>query len=54
MADDAMFKLEHGEGDKDKAKDQAPRLNRLVGIRQERWKDDYSTNCALRAAFRVR
>ncbi|KAF4519610.1 hypothetical protein B566_EDAN003777 [Ephemera danica] len=53
MADDAMFKLEHGEGDKSKAQDQAPRLQQLAGLREERWKDDYAANSALRATFRA-
>lgn len=53
MFDDAMFKLEHGERDKNVAAAAAPRINRLVAINKSRWEDDFSANQALRQKFRV-
>lgn len=53
LYDDAMYKLEHGVDDKQKAKSQDSRLNQLIATSNSQWKDDYSVNCALRAAFRV-
>ncbi|CAL8089534.1 unnamed protein product [Orchesella dallaii] len=53
LADDAMFKLQHGVEDQRKMKDVAPTLSKLENL-QERWKDDYSANRALRDIFRVR
>lgn len=43
LADDAMYKLEHGSKDKDKSTDAAPRLGKLAQI-QDRVKDDYLAN----------
>nr|CAD7589930.1 unnamed protein product [Timema genevievae] len=54
LFDDAMFKLEHGEGDKKQAKSLAPVLGRLVNRRDSVWRDDYSANCLLRAKFRLK
>merc|ERR1719319_481683 len=52
LADDAMFKLEHGSKDTGKAKDAAPRLASLTSI-QDRVKDDYLANRILRDQFRA-
>ncbi|XP_063229657.1 coiled-coil domain-containing protein 130 homolog [Bacillus rossius redtenbacheri] len=52
LFDDAMFKLEHGEGDKGQAKKVAPALGRLASLRDSIWRDDYAANCALRKKFR--
>ena len=53
MADDAMYKLEHEKGDKDKSTDAAPRINQLSNI-QDRVKDDWLANRFLRDQFRAR
>lgn len=53
LFDDAMFKLEHNLGDKKTAKSQDRRLNKIIAANDAQWKDDYSANCALRAAFRT-
>lgn len=53
LFDDAMFKLEHGENDQKGAKSLIPTLGKLAALREERWLDDYSANCALREKFRV-
>lgn len=52
LADDAMYKLEHGSKDTGKAKDAAPRLASLSSI-QDRVKDDYLANRILRDQFRA-
>ncbi|KAJ8716426.1 hypothetical protein PYW07_003053 [Mythimna separata] len=54
LFDDAMFKLEHKTGDEDAAKQDKPRLGRLVGRNESVWKDDYEANCSLRRNFRKR
>ncbi|KAI8421413.1 hypothetical protein MSG28_009488 [Choristoneura fumiferana] len=54
MFDDAMFRLEHKTGDEDGAKQDKPRLGRLVGRNESVWKDDYEANCSLRRNFRKR
>ncbi|KAJ2950880.1 hypothetical protein O0L34_g5240 [Tuta absoluta] len=54
MFDDAMFRLEHKTGDEDVAKQDKPRLGRLVGRNESVWKDDYEANCSLRRNFRKR
>ncbi|KAI5637633.1 hypothetical protein NE865_09616 [Phthorimaea operculella] len=54
MFDDAMFRLEHKTGDEDAAKQDKPRLGRLVGRNESVWKDDYEANCSLRRNFRKR
>merc|ERR1719300_1106545 len=53
LADDAMYKLEHEKGDKDKSTDAAPRINQLSNI-QDRVKDDWLANRFLRDQFRAR
>ncbi|XP_045136968.1 coiled-coil domain-containing protein 130 homolog [Portunus trituberculatus] len=52
MAVDAMYKLEHGVGDKTKAKEVDPVLKELEEFQATRWHDDYSSNQALRARMR--
>jgi hypothetical protein len=44
--------LQHGVEDKSKLKAVAPCIGELEDL-QERWKDDYSSNRALRDIFRV-
>jgi coiled-coil domain-containing protein 130 len=51
LATDAMFKLEHGAVDGDKAKDAKPRINKMIQI-QDRVKDDYLANRILRDKMR--
>lgn len=53
LFDDAMYKLEHGEDDKNTAKSRKSALEGVIALNESRWKDDYSANCALRATFRV-
>lgn len=53
LFDDAMFKLEHGHGDKKHADGVQPTLAKLTAKRQKVWQDDYAANCALRQQFRV-
>jgi hypothetical protein len=52
LAADAMARVEHGETDKRSAKKDVPRVEALEII-QDRQKDDYATNQALRSKFRV-
>jgi hypothetical protein len=54
LFDDAMFKLEHGHGDKKHADSVQPTLAKLTAKRQKVWQDDYAANCALRQQFRER
>ncbi|XP_053604309.1 coiled-coil domain-containing protein 130 homolog [Plodia interpunctella] len=54
LFDDAMFRLEHRTGDEHDAKQDKPRLGRLVGRNESVWKDDYEANCSLRRNFRKR
>ncbi|KAL4702573.1 hypothetical protein ACJJTC_018568 [Scirpophaga incertulas] len=54
LFDDAMFRLEHKTGDVDIAKQDKPRLGKLVGRNEAVWKDDYEANCLLRRNFRKR
>ena len=42
-----MFKLEHGEKDSSKGKDEKPRIGKMLLI-QDRVKDDYMANRILR------
>lgn len=51
LADDAMFKLEHGEVDSGKGKDAKPRLGKICQI-QDRVRDDYLANRRLRDSMR--
>jgi coiled-coil domain-containing protein 130 len=53
LFDDAMFKLEHGCGDKRQADGVQPTLAKLTAKRQKLWQDDYAANCVLRQQFRV-
>lgn len=53
LANDAMFKLEHGVEDKDKKKAAAPIIYKLENL-QGRWKDDYALNQHLRKQFRTK
>lgn len=53
LFDDAMFKLEHGYGDKKHADSVQPTLAKLTAKRQKVWQDDYAANCVLRQQFRV-
>ncbi|XP_022201451.1 coiled-coil domain-containing protein 130 homolog [Nilaparvata lugens] len=54
LFDDAMFKLEHGRGDESTASKSTPALEKLKNSNESKWKDDFATNCALRAQFRAR
>ena len=47
LSEDAMFKLEHGEKDSSKGKDEKPRIGKMLQI-QDRVKDDYMANRILR------
>merc|ERR1719481_2167176 len=51
LADDAMFKLEHENGDQGKQKDSAPRIAQIYHI-ADRVKNDYMANRMLRDKFR--
>ncbi|XP_059052970.1 coiled-coil domain-containing protein 130 homolog [Achroia grisella] len=52
LFDDPMFRLEHKTGDEHDAKQDKPRLGKLVGRNETVWKDDYEANCSLRRNFR--
>ncbi|XP_026748919.2 coiled-coil domain-containing protein 130 homolog [Galleria mellonella] len=54
LFDDPMFRLEHKTGDEVGAKQDKPRLGKLVGRNETVWKDDYEANCSLRRNFRKR
>ncbi|XP_068984162.1 coiled-coil domain-containing protein 130 homolog [Bombus flavifrons] len=54
LYDDAMYKLEHGIEDKKIAKSKDSSLESAIALNNATWKDDYSSNCALRSAFRTR
>ena len=54
LFDDAMYKLEHGVNDKNVSKSREKALNSVIASNESIWKDDYSSNSALRAKFRVR
>lgn len=53
LYDDPMFKLEHGIKDKNVSKSREKALNSVIALNESIWKDDYSSNSALRAKFRV-
>lgn len=53
LFDDAMYKLEHGAKDEKVADDDKPLLGKLYERNDDVWRDDYDSNCKLRAAFRV-
>lgn len=48
-----MYKLEHKVEDKKVAKSRDKVLESAISLNEATWKDDYSSNCALRSAFRV-
>lgn len=48
-----MYKLEHKVEDKKVAKSRDKVLESAISLNDATWKDDYSSNCALRSAFRV-
>ncbi|KAL0123200.1 hypothetical protein PUN28_007658 [Cardiocondyla obscurior] len=52
LYDDAMYKLEHGVEDKKVAKSRDSALEGAIALNESIWKDDYSSNCAVRALFR--
>ncbi|XP_031829640.1 coiled-coil domain-containing protein 130 homolog [Nomia melanderi] len=54
LYDDAMYKLEHGIEDKKIAKSRDSSLESAIALNEATWKDDYTSNCALRSAFRTR
>lgn len=54
LYDDAMYKLEHGIEDKKVAKSRDSALEGALAMNESIWKDDYSSNCAVRALFRER
>ncbi|XP_006616745.1 coiled-coil domain-containing protein 130 homolog [Apis dorsata] len=54
LYDDAMYKLEHGIEDKKIAKSRDSSLESAIALNDATWKDDYTSNCALRTAFRTR
>lgn len=54
LYDDAMYKLEHGMEDKKVAKSRDSSLEGAIALNEVTWKDDYTSNCALRSAFRTR
>lgn len=53
LFDDAMFKLEHGTEDIDKAKKAAPVLVKLHDAQDAKWNDDFAANSLLRQQLRV-
>lgn len=53
LYDDAMYKLEHGVEDKKVAKSRDSALESAIALNESIWKDDYNSNCAVRALFRV-
>lgn len=53
LFDDSMFKLEHGEEDKNVAESEKPRLVKLFARNESTWGDDYTANSKLRSQFRV-
>lgn len=52
LYDDAMYKLEHKAEDKKVAKSRDSALESAILLNDATWKDDYSSNCALRSVFR--
>lgn len=49
---DPLARLEHGERDKAVAREEAVRMSHLREINNERYKDDYTANKALRRRLR--
>ncbi|XP_031789395.1 coiled-coil domain-containing protein 130 homolog [Nasonia vitripennis] len=54
LYDDAMYKLEHNLEDKKVAKTRANVLESAIELNESLWKDDYTSNCALRSIFRTK
>ncbi|XP_058792614.1 coiled-coil domain-containing protein 130 homolog [Phymastichus coffea] len=54
LYDDAMYKLEHNLEDKKVAKTRSNALDNTMALNEVLWKDDYSSNCALRSIFRAK
>ncbi|KAL5235083.1 hypothetical protein ACI65C_002493 [Semiaphis heraclei] len=54
LFDDAMFKLEHGTEDIDKAKKAAPILVKLHDAQDAKWNDDFAANSLLRQQLRTK
>ncbi|KAI4503219.1 hypothetical protein M0802_001441 [Mischocyttarus mexicanus] len=54
LYDDAMYKLEHKVEDKKIAKSRDKALESAIFLNDAIWKDDYSSNYALRSAFRAK
>ncbi|KAJ8687712.1 hypothetical protein QAD02_023506 [Eretmocerus hayati] len=54
LYDDAMYKLEHDLEDKKIAKKRSNVLENAIALNESIWKDDYSSNCALRSIFRAK
>ncbi|CAH0553935.1 unnamed protein product [Brassicogethes aeneus] len=52
LFDDSMYKLEHGEEDKNTAESAKPRLVKLFNRSEAQWSDNYTANQKLRAEFR--
>lgn len=50
---DPMFKLEHDVVDKAKAATNKSAIENLEHFQEDRWKDDYSSNCDVRKLFRT-
>ncbi|XP_043466550.1 coiled-coil domain-containing protein 130 homolog [Leptopilina heterotoma] len=53
LYDDPMYKLEHGIQDKGVSKSRESALSSVIALNDSIWKDDYSSNSALRAKFRA-
>lgn len=53
LYDDAMFKVEHQTEDVKTSKKRDPVLAKLINMKKPTWKDDYSSNCLLRAKLRA-
>ncbi|XP_015593719.1 coiled-coil domain-containing protein 130 homolog isoform X2 [Cephus cinctus] len=54
LYDDAMYKLEHCMDDTKTARSRDSALDNAIALNDTHWRDDYSSNCALRASFRAR
>lgn len=54
LFDDSMYKLEHGEDDKNHAENIKPVLEKLYERNESAWSDCFTANQKLRATFRVK
>ena len=52
LRNDAMFNLDYGQKDKQKAQRNIPSLAEIYHLQQSNWKDCYQANCNLRRKFR--